>query len=383
MLKGRPRCSPESSPSQSQLVDRLLQHEQLEQQEQPAAGQPGDPPGFVGAPAGGTPRGAERRKQLVPLERPSGLSADDFVASRPGQVVAPKRAQASASSAPPPAPARPSRGREPPRPAASFAGWDEQLPAGSLAPAAADSSRAAEVPEFCPGCGIRMQDQDAHAPGFFKRPEVRTPRISGRLQALTEEEAFPGGVVPENFVGELPERFRKSGGKSSEAPAEAAPPAVTDAGSEGAADGADAEYAAALKRFEDSLFAEDSEASDARRKPARRPKLGPAGDPRASPAQLLTVCARCHSLRHYGRVKHEDAEALMPAFDFAAAVAQRMKGEYAFRATVLVLVDLADFDGSFPRSAATLISPSEEARPSALGRLHPLPFFTHTHGIGP
>ena len=94
---------------------------------------------------------------------------------------------------------------------------------------------------------------------------------------------------------------------------------------------------------------------------------GPARDPRPPSAHLPVVCARCHALRHYGRVHASEAEASMPSFDFAAAVASKMRGEYAYRATVLVLVDVTDFDGSFPRSAVSLLSPSSSSAGGAPG----------------
>ena len=34
----------------------------------------------------------------------------------------------------------------------------------------------------------------------------------------------------------------------------------------------------------------------------------------------VLVCARCHSLRHYGHVKRPDAEVLLPDFDFVAEI---------------------------------------------------------------
>lgn len=99
------------------------------------------------------------------------------------------------------------------------------------------------------------------------------------------------------------------------------------------------------------------------------------------------VCARCHSLRNYGQVgcplwactacvllwtqhfsaphciisfhlissrqvKDETTEALLPDFDFARVIGERLRKAYGRRAVVLVVVDAADFDGSFPRRAA-------------------------------
>ncbi|KAI3942020.1 hypothetical protein MKX01_030266 [Papaver californicum] len=50
------------------------------------------------------------------------------------------------------------------------------------------------------------------------------------------------------------------------------------------------------------------------------------------------VCARCNSLWYYGRVKDATVENLLPDFDFDHTI------------VVLMVVDAADFDGSFPRN---------------------------------
>ncbi|KAJ6747552.1 GENETIC INTERACTOR OF PROHIBITINS 3 MITOCHONDRIAL [Salix koriyanagi] len=68
----------------------------------------------------------------------------------------------------------------------------------------------------------------------------------------------------------------------------------------------------------------------------------------------VTVCARCHSLRNYGQVKNQTAENLIPDFDFDRLITTRlMKPSGSGNVTVVVMVvDCADFDGSFPKRAA-------------------------------
>lgn len=68
------------------------------------------------------------------------------------------------------------------------------------------------------------------------------------------------------------------------------------------------------------------------------------------------VCARCHSLRHYGRVKDPTAENLLPEFDFDHTVGRRLASTSGARSVVLLVVDASDFDGSFPRKVAKLVS---------------------------
>jgi 50S ribosome-binding GTPase len=70
------------------------------------------------------------------------------------------------------------------------------------------------------------------------------------------------------------------------------------------------------------------------------------------------VCARCHSLRHYGRVKNLFADRLLPEFDFQATIAPRLSSPCGAPSLLLLLADASDFDGSFPRGLARLISAS-------------------------
>ncbi|GFS28916.1 P-loop containing nucleoside triphosphate hydrolases superfamily protein [Actinidia rufa] len=68
------------------------------------------------------------------------------------------------------------------------------------------------------------------------------------------------------------------------------------------------------------------------------------------------VCARCHSLRHYGKVKDPTVENLLPDFDFDHTVGRKLNSVTGARTVVLMVVDAADFDGSFPRKVAKLVS---------------------------
>ena len=74
------------------------------------------------------------------------------------------------------------------------------------------------------------------------------------------------------------------------------------------------------------------------------------------------VCKRKHIFharlhRHGalpGKVKNQDAEALLPSFDFERVVGDRLKSlTRKSSAVVMVLVDLVDFDGSFPVHGAS------------------------------
>lgn len=68
------------------------------------------------------------------------------------------------------------------------------------------------------------------------------------------------------------------------------------------------------------------------------------------------VCTRCHSLRFYGKVKDSSVENLLPDFDFDHTVGRRLSSASGPRSVVLMVVDAVDFDGSFPRTVARLVS---------------------------
>ncbi|KAL5055321.1 hypothetical protein RYX36_036003 [Vicia faba] len=77
------------------------------------------------------------------------------------------------------------------------------------------------------------------------------------------------------------------------------------------------------------------------------------------------VCARCHSLRHYGKVKDLSLENLLPDFDFDHTVGRKLASTSGTRSVVLMVVDAVDFDGSFPRKVAKLVSKTIEDNSSA------------------
>ncbi|ONH99109.1 hypothetical protein PRUPE_6G012300 [Prunus persica] len=77
------------------------------------------------------------------------------------------------------------------------------------------------------------------------------------------------------------------------------------------------------------------------------------------------VCARCHSLRHYGKVKDPTVENLLPDFDFDHTVGRKLALASGTRSVVLMVVDAADFDGSFPKKVAKLVSDTIEEHSAA------------------
>ena len=74
------------------------------------------------------------------------------------------------------------------------------------------------------------------------------------------------------------------------------------------------------------------------------------------------VCARCYSLKHYGKVKSQVAETALPDFDFGKNIGRTISLRQFRRSVVVAVVDLADFDGSLPRKAIMSLLPPDAAR---------------------
>ncbi|KAE8010770.1 hypothetical protein FH972_007106 [Carpinus fangiana] len=86
---------------------------------------------------------------------------------------------------------------------------------------------------------------------------------------------------------------------------------------------------------------------------------------------------RCHSLRHYGKVKDPTVENLLPDFNFDYPIGRRLASTGRTWSVVLMVVDSADFDGSFPRKVAKLVHATieenhkawKEGKPANLPRM--------------
>ena len=94
--------------------------------------------------------------------------------------------------------------------------------------------------------------------------------------------------------------------------------------------------------------------------------LGPAADAAAAEttrgvtgteARAAIVCARCYSLTHRNGLQDGGVEALMPGFDFTRVLGSKFgKASEYRRLVVLLVIDVQDFDASFPREAADLLA---------------------------
>lgn len=275
--------------------------------------------------------------------------------------------------------------------ARTLSGW---TPAGSgggrpsTAAAAAAGESPAEVdvrevlkglPSICPGCGVGLQCEDKNGPGFFVVPKrlleperdasneafVEDPRAAAAADDMLnfdeddmdeDEDDAEGGI--ESFAVEGLSEDELAGLDEDDDDLDGLDLSNFD-GQDGDAEDVDEDAALAAL---DALFAEDDDTGDtgaadgddwdsiaARKREERESRRNDSPD--------TVVCARCYSLRNYGKVKNEAAEILMPSFDFGRVVGDRLSKVGPGGAVVLLLVDLIDFDGSFPVDAVDILSP--------------------------
>lgn len=192
------------------------------------------------------------------------------------------------------------------------------------------------VPTMCPGCGVGLQAEDKNAPGFFVMPKRAFEQPSDEdAEEEEDEDAFIAGMMDdEEDDDDIDEDFIPDGFELDENYVEV--------------DDAEARLDALNALFDD----EEDYASARRAEKKKRKKKGP-------PA---VVCARCFALRTSGKVKNEAAEVLLPSFDFERVIGdsfERLKKPGS--AVVLLMVDLLDFDGSFPVDAIDVIEPYVES----------------------
>lgn len=177
----------------------------------------------------------------------------------------------------------------------NYAAEEEEEGEKSPPPTTASAAKAPPSHHVCPGCGVHMQDSDPKSPGFFLQPSPDSKKPT----RLGKARLWWGPLEPE--------------------------------------------FSDSLKRG--ILVETEPEPETHRSSPPP-----PDSDPRP------VVCARCHSLRHYGRVKDSAAENLLPEFDFDHTVGRKISASGGARSVVLAVVDSSDFDGSFPRRAARAVS---------------------------
>lgn len=271
------------------------------------------------------------------------------------------------------------------------------LNATAAAPKAADEPKwAANVPSYCSGCGVKLQQQQPDAPGFFQLPkrfsedheaqEARDAALEKeRLVRRREEDELKAIISASEMSSDQRQLAAKSEEKSTEdfstppsrhddevdldAAAERAAAAIAAARSSGAGQSPETALPAGSghspsqwEPFDAMIDEWDTEAgaSSAKSHPPRQltPEAKAAIEAEAA-AGLPLLCTRCYSLTHYGGVKSAAAESHMPAFDLGRKVGNKIAKTPHRRAVLLCVVDIADFDGSLPRAALAACIPSD------------------------
>ena len=242
------------------------------------------------------------------------------------------------------------------------------------------------LPEVCPGCGVALQIEDPDGPGFCRVPE----RVMRFLETGIVDEGGAGwdaDDVDEEEAGaldleddDISEDVDMSDFVTVKLDAEDLEglglPGIdeldglddlAEMGGEGG-EGGDDNSSDSGDDFNEMIRALNMEermtpgggSSRAEKKTAAREKREPRprvfrdaveeeGYSEIDEILSSLVCARCYSLKHYGKIKSTSAEAYLPDFDVAASVGEAIRSRQFRRAILLAVVDLADFDGSLPR----------------------------------
>ncbi|KAL3649312.1 hypothetical protein CASFOL_005715 [Castilleja foliolosa] len=156
---------------------------------------------------------------------------------------------------------------------------------------------------ICPGCGIQMQDFDPKQPGHFVEPSAKGPnyKMFKKMTPISDESEISDSIK-RGFANEMIETEDKM-----------------------------------LDEMPDRL--ENPGNVNGRQTNQKKP----------------IVCSRCHSLRHYQRVKDPSVENLLPDFDFDHTVGRRLMSVSGARTVILLVVDASDFYGSFPKKVSDMV----------------------------
>lgn len=201
---------------------------------------------------------------------------------------------------------------------------------------------------FCPGCGVFMQDKDPTLPGFYKQKRLDVEEDEEN-EGFDVSQYVDSGEEEEDTDDDSDSNVVNSGIEDNEAnwDFEGWEPDLEDGDDDKELDG----FTPAGVGYGNITEEVIEKQRRTRLSKAERKRLArEAGREKDE----VIVCARCHSLRNYGQVKHEMAENLIPDFDFNRLITTRlMKPAGTANATVVVMVvDCVDFDGSFPKQAA-------------------------------
>ena len=262
-----------------------------------------------------------------------------------------------------------------------------------LAPVISEGSEGEEAAvgrPVCPGCGVFMQDVDPNLPGFFKNPsrssqdkmgESAEGLLTADTDAFLEDEEVQ--VAEDALVLESDDELEDLDSDIDEfleeiGEDESAVKADTDI--DGFASDWDSDWEE-MEEDEDEKWRKEldgftppgvgygniTEETIQRLKKEKlskseRKRRGREAKRAETEEDLAVVCARCHSLRNSGLVKNDKAENLIPDFDFDRFISSRLMKRSASTPVIVMVVDCADFDGSFPKRAAKSLFKALEGR---------------------
>lgn len=263
------------------------------------------------------------------------------------------------------------------------------------------SAQAANLPSYCSGCGVKLQQQQPDTPGYFQLPkrfleqqQQPPPREDDHVLRQLEEEELravldtteassalsqqPTVVLeeekPQEDFSKPPSRDPNEVDLDAAAKRAAAAIAAARSTASGQQPGAQQPSGAGKKPAQwdpfDDMLEEWTGTPDSskgfQRQLTPEAKVAIKAEEAAG---IPILCTRCYSLTHYGGVKSAAAETQMPAFDLGRKVGNKIAKTPHRRAVLLCVVDVADFDGSLPRSALAACIPKEawEAASTAPG----------------
>eukprot|EP01023_Acetabularia_acetabulum_P068044 TRINITY_DN9534_c0_g1_i2.p1 TRINITY_DN9534_c0_g1~~TRINITY_DN9534_c0_g1_i2.p1 ORF type:complete len:667 (-),score=116.85 TRINITY_DN9534_c0_g1_i2:172-2172(-) len=234
------------------------------------------------------------------------------------------------------------------------------------------------LPEFCTGCGIQLQAHDPDAPGYYQIPKKLLQQHIVQHES-DEDEQWKGGSKARaaydqreffqeednNWEQEMEERSDETEGRQEqeeyfEEEEEEEGSAVTDEVDELFKQGPEEKrYQQKMQQLNQMMENSDQEVEDKDKLFIDTPQDSDLEEEDKDKIDVELLCARCFSLRYRGQIKSEKAEGLLPVFDFARVVGQKIRQWKARRHVIVCVVDLADFDGSLPRQALKQIIPAE------------------------
>ncbi|KAL9175705.1 hypothetical protein ABFS82_02G129000 [Erythranthe guttata] len=215
---------------------------------------------------------------------------------------------------------------------------------------------------ICPGCGVFMQEKNPNLPGFFQQRKVEIEAESiDTIDDLLDENFDDSDEFDEDdddFEDDIEANLEDEDEEDDDDEIEGESDWESEEWEDSDFEDGENEYLKELDGFTPAGAGYGNVTEETIEK-GKRKRLSKAERKRISreaPKEKdeVTVCARCHSLRHYGQVKNQLADNLIPDFDFDRLISTRlMKPTGNADSTVVVMVvDCVDFDGSFPKRAA-------------------------------